>query len=326
MKYPKRSPYLIYRRYGDEYIVENWIYSEKYCMDQETVQFLKNLDGKHDPYELLPDYSREKVSQFMEELDDCDMLATEKKIMTIGPGLFKYPLIYCYPDRLQRKLAKIWNRFLILMFLPMLVIGLYLQCNEIREYIFSKSELYLGLIVGTLFGVVFHELSHTCAGLAYGAHMSEIGVGVHFFLPIGYVLMEDKNVKNGLSRIQINAAGVEMNLFLYGCFMCLERSGYFHSCVMYLCGIISLTMAIINILPLDGLDGMKILSIIFGKEDILQCAKKIAKSRRRYLNWHYFSAASIAAVTGSYGLVGFQIILPMFTIVEVISLVRLILL
>lgn len=47
MKYPKRSPYLIYRRYGDEYIVENWIWNDNsfyhlekkiYCNVQRRLQ------------------------------------------------------------------------------------------------------------------------------------------------------------------------------------------------------------------------------------------------------------------------------------------------
>ena len=220
MKYPRISPYLIFKQSGrNEYIVENYLYSESYRLNSRTASFLKQLDGKNDPYRFLPDCSKEQVSQLLQYLAACDLLEPKRKILTLGVGSFSYPLIYCYPGKGQKWLAKLWNQILIIMFIPMLVTGIFLQSQEIHIYIQSKSELYLSILIGELLGIALHELSHTCAGLAYGGHLSEIGIGMQYFFPMGYVLMDDRSVRGKWRQIQIDAAGIEMNLFLYGFFL-----------------------------------------------------------------------------------------------------------
>lgn len=117
-----------------------------------------------------------------------------------------------------------------------------------------------------------------------------------------------------------------MNLLLYGVFICLSAAGFWKPFVMKLSGTINLAMAILNTLPLSNFDGMKILAIITGKEDVLEHAKKLIRHRKKYLQKPASRARCIAALTASYGLVGFQLLLPMLLIYEGISLVRLILL
>ena len=328
MKYPRRSPYLTYKQTGrDEYKIDNYLYSETYYLNRKTASFLKQLDGKHNPYSLLSDCSKEYVRQLMKDLKASDLLAPKKELLKIGIGSCLYPLIYCYPGIIRKWLAKIWNLILMIMFIPMMATGIYLQHHGmIHAYMQSKSELYLSMIIGSAIGIALHELSHTCAGLAYNGQLFEIGIGTYCFLPIGYVLMDNSKVKSRLKRLQINAAGIEMNLLLYGVFMCLAAAGFSNPFVMKLCGTISLGMAIVNALPLSILDGIKILSIISGKEDVLDHAKKLIRHRKKYLRKHTRKAGRIAAVTASYGLVGFQIVLPMLLIYEGISLIRLIML
>ena len=325
MKYPRRSPYLIFQQTGkDEFIVENYLYSESYRLSYQTASFLKQLDGNKDPHNLLPDWSNEHIRQLLEKLEACGLLAPKRKVLKLGLGSFLYPLIYCYPGKSKIWLAKLWNVILMIMIIPMLAIGMHLQSQFIDVYMQDKSELYLSLLIGSLIGVAFHEISHTCAGLAYGGTLSEIGIGMQYFLPMGYVIMDDRSVKSKLRRIQIDAAGIEMNIFLYGCFMCLAAAGFFNPFVMMLSGTINLMMAIVNILPLSTFDGMKILSIITGKEDVLEYAKALIKHRKEYLRRQVCTTGRVAAVTASYMLVGFQTVLPMLLVYEGISFVRLI--
>ncbi len=62
MKYPRRSPYLMYKRTGrDEVVVEHYLLSGTYRLNHKTAAFIKRLDGKHSPYSLLPDCSRDHV-------------------------------------------------------------------------------------------------------------------------------------------------------------------------------------------------------------------------------------------------------------------------
>lgn len=327
MKYPRRSPYLICKRTGrDEYMMEHYLYSEKYLMDHKTVSFLKQLDGKHNPYDLLSDSSRQQVGRMLKELKACDLLAPKKTLLKLGVGSCIYPLIYCYPNKLQKWFAKFWNTFLMIMYIPMLITGVVLQSRGTHTYMRCKDELYLAMFIGVLFGITFHELSHACAGIAYNGHLFEIGIGTQYFLPMGYVLIDNSSVESRMKRIQIDAAGIEMNLFLYGVFMCMSAAGFWNPFVMKLSGTINLAMAILNALPLSNFDGMKILAIITGKKDVLEHAKKLIRHRKRYLRKPACRARCIAALTASYGLVGFQLLLPMLLIYEGISLVRLILL
>ena len=95
---------------------------------------------------------------------------------------------------------------------------------------------------------------------------------------------------------------------------------------MMLCGVINLAMAILNSLPLSCFDGIKILSIITGKEDVLDYAKELIKHRKDYLRKQERNARRVAVITASYGLMCFQIVLPILVVYEGLSFVRLILL
>lgn len=324
MTYPRRSPYLVfYKRVGkEEYKVENHLYSEAYRLDFTTAAFLRQLDGRHDPYALLPKCDKEYVRRLLRNLKDCNLLAPEKKLLTVGIGSCMYPLIYCYPGRIQKLIARIWNLLLLALFIPMFIIGMCIYSSgSISVYMESKGEIYLGMLIGVGVGILSHELSHSCAGLAYGAHLWEIGIGTDFFIPMGYVLLDDAHISNRFHRIQINAAGIEMNLLLYGVFMCLIPMGFLSSFVMYLAALENLGLALFNILPLEGLDGIKILSIILRKKDLLKHAKKMIKQRRH----HGKNIGRSAAIIASYVLVGFQIVIPILLVFEGYSLMKLIL-
>lgn len=328
MRYPRRNPYLIFKRTGrDEFMVKDYLSNETVRVSSNTATFLENLDGRHDPYRLLSGYSRECVNRLIKNLEQRDLLAPKKVLMKLGFGSCVFPLVYCYPNKALRLMGRLWNALLMLMFLPMLGVGIYLQkYGTTQIYMQSKSELYLAMVVGTFFGILLHELSHGCAGLAYNARLFEMGIGSQLFIPLGYILMDDSSVKSRIKRIQIRAAGIEMNLLLYGVFHGLAALGLFNPFVMEVSGTINLSLAIVNSLPLNGLDGMKILSIISGKEDVLGYAKKLIRQRKWLLVKPFRNVGSVAAVTASYGLVGFQIVFPMLLIYEAISLVRLILL
>ena len=60
MKYPQKSPYLIYSHTGvNEYTVENRLTSERYSLDYTLYTLLRRLDGKKNPYSVLPSVSKD---------------------------------------------------------------------------------------------------------------------------------------------------------------------------------------------------------------------------------------------------------------------------
>ena len=92
--------------------------------------------------------------------------------------------------------------------------------------------------------------------------------------------------------------------------------------IMYLIALENLVMAIYNLLPLDGFDGIKILSIVFGKNDLLKHARKVIK-KRKYMER---TLRRLATLSISYALVGFQLVIPVVMAYDGCSLVKLILL
>ncbi len=324
MKYPRKSPYLIYKRISeDEYIVKHYFKSVSYKTDLETVTLLRKLNGKNNPYKILPDCSKENVRNRILELKEAKLLEEKKELIKVGIGSCMYPLIHCYPNKMHKQLAKICNILLMIMFIPMFILGICIQSNnESFGYMQGKCDLFIGLLLGLVFGVMIHELAHTCACLSYRGYLFEIGVGTTFFLPMGYVLLEDGHIKNKFKRIQIYAAGIEMNLLLYGVFMFLASIEFINPFIMYLVAVENLVMAIINAMPLGIFDGLKILSTIFGKENLLIEAKNRIKHWNKFKNVH--NTRETAITIASCVLVVFQLAIPALLIYEGYSIVQLI--
>ena len=97
-----------------------------------------------------------------------------------------------------------------------------------------------------------------------------MGVGIHFFMPTGFVFMDIKHIRNKFYQMQIHAAGIEMNFLLYEIFMGMVLTHFFNPFIMYSIAIANLLTGIFNLFPISGLDGLKILSAIFEKKDLFQ--------------------------------------------------------
>lgn len=326
MRYPLRNPYLIYRRIGeDEYLIENLLYSESYTVNYRTALFLRSLDGKTDPYTLLPGHNRKEVMQLMERMRKCNMLARKKKPVKTGTGSYMWPLVYCFPQKSHKYPAIIWNCLLMLLFLPVFITGLYLfYSKSISLQMDSYADLFAGMMLGAIPGMIFHELSHACAGLTYNGHLFEMGIGISTFLPMGYIALDTRCIKSRAQRIQTDAAGIEMNLLLSGMFYILSSMRFIDPFVMYLAAIINLVFAVFNALPLYSIDGLNILSAVIGKDDALKYAVELIMDRKKRKEsplpdakrWHLFAA---------YALIGFQAVLPLTLLYELYSVWELIL-
>ena len=126
----------------------------------------------------------------------------------------------------------------------------------------------IGIYVGVFLGLILHECGHAVAALAYNAHLFDCGI-LFGIMPGAFVEIDDKHLKSVLKKVQIGAAGIEMNLFVSGVsmiFMCLFRS------VLSLfagVAIINLVLALINLLPIIGVDGLEIVDKLIGSDFIL---------------------------------------------------------
>lgn len=334
MKYPRKDHCLIFKRTGpDQVVVRNYLLNKEYAINECTARFLRKLNGKRDPYKLAPGEDRWSIREVLEDFDDCGLLCDEKRFFPVGIGSFLFTLFRL--DNLPaicKVIAKIWNLFLMVACIPMLVFGIIIANSGAVcvNGTGGKGEFLIGTILGTASALLFHEIGHACSCLSYKGHLFEAGVGMSYFLPMAYVLIDYDNVKERRKRVQILAAGIETNLILYGVFMCLclFPSGLFSTFELYLAAVTNLGIAIFNAFPLKGVDGLKILSEATGhKEELYEFAKRLVNNK--LIRASYLRRRGIKgklSLVASYSLVGFQIVFPCMLILDVVFLFRIIIL
>jgi putative peptide zinc metalloprotease protein len=178
----------------------------------------------------------------------------------------------------HRIFAKIANAVLRVIWLPMLIFSLVLSANaETDNNIFG---MLAGLVVGMLVGMVFHEAGHMFACLAYGGRIFEVGVLLRFFMPGAYVMLDTSDIKVRMKRIQINAAGVEMNFLLTAIFGIIACCSYETSSFFAAAAGNNLIMGLLNLTFINGLDGMNIIGELLGIENFVARASKTLFNRK----------------------------------------------
>lgn len=179
MSYPCRSPFLLYNRIDeDNFRIHNILNAKSYHLNLEFVSFLRQLNGMRDPYTIFPQHSKWYIRQLIRELKHCGMLAPEKSFVRLGLGCYIFPLFYCYFGRIAKKLAKLWNYFLLLACIPVLILGIRTQTYILTHpYLLAygvknvKACLIPGLLLGLSIAAICHELSHAYVALAYKGHI-----------------------------------------------------------------------------------------------------------------------------------------------------------
>lgn len=330
MKYPCRSPFLLYNRIDkDSFRIHNVLNAKTYQVSIEFVSFLRQLNGRRDPYTIFPQHSKWYIRQLIRELKHCEMLAPKKSFLHFGFGYYIYPMLYCYFGRVAKILAKLWNQFLMIGCIPILIFGIWVQTYIIvnpsilvRGVQNIKACVIPGIILGVGIATLCHELSHAYVGLAYNSHVFMMGIGIQFFLPVGFVFMDTRHIRNKFHLMQIHAAGIEVNFLLYGIFMGTVLTPFFTPFLMYIMAMMNLCMAIYNLLPLVGLDGLTILSDFLGKKDLYQSALNRIKNPQKVENSSgFFNLLSLVA---SYLLIILQILTPLSLLVDLYACIHLI--
>lgn len=267
MRYEKLIDTLLYKRLDESrYKVKNAETGEIFELGRAIVSFMNKLDGKTDPFMIntcLSDFEIEEILDFLWDNE----LVTKKKLKKIGLS-YGIPLFKVKTTQKMRIASRILNFLLMIFFVPVFITGLY-AVKDIYSMVDKNDFSYLlGLYVGIASGVIVHECGHAIAGLGYNAHLFACGIMIGI-TPGAFVELDDEHIKSSLKKAQISAAGIEMNLLLCGSSMicmCL-----FNSALSLLGGIafINLLLALVNLLPIIGVDGSQILNKLIGDDLIL---------------------------------------------------------
>lgn len=267
--------FLSYKRINqNEYKIVNWLTEEEYTVGCYIVTLLKNLDGKTNPYSIRCHMNRSEIKEAIVQLNEADLL---RDSMTLLKEFGSYYRTVFVPKwtKTKRLLAYFSNLLLLFFFVPVFIAGLFLARNVDMDC--TCQTMIIGTILGVIPGITLHEWSHGAACIAYGGKVFEFGLMISHFFPGGYTLMDTSGIKKRIQLAQINAAGIESNILLAGLFLALSSVASTLHNEIYYAGILNVSLAIVNLAFLDGMDGMNIISSLLGIEDLRDKIKMVIK-------------------------------------------------
>lgn len=298
------------------YLLKDYLYGDEYSISREEVNFTLQLDGKTDPYEIDTEMSREEVTKTLEALDELGFLR-EGRFISKSLSDIIYTLWIPRITKKFRIAAKIINALLRVLWLPVAVISLITVSNAEIDYDFI--QFMTGLVLGTLAGMVLHEFGHMFACLAYGGNVFEAGVLLKWLMPGAYVMIDTSTIKVRMHRIQVNAAGIEMNILLAGIFGIIACCVYDYSSFFAGVAINNVILGLMNLILISNLDGMNIMSELLGIENFVEKAKKALKSRK-YRKMLIRKGTSGKATVSACALICIaQIALPIIIVINIMG-------
>lgn len=248
------------------YYIEN-ADGEKFEVDHKLWKSVINLDGTH-PLNLPI-----KDRWILSELKKHGLVQTSRFVHE--NGIINRFILFPISNRNKniKLVCKLLNAILPLISVLIFTISLYfMKSNTVTTDYYFSWLLYYGLLICSL---VFHEVGHLIAGLAYGYKVSDTGILLFGILPIGaYVAYEDKKDASKVKKMQFALAGIEANLLIAG--ICMLIAVQCPSLYMLMSSIanINMVLVLVNLLPTSNLDGESALSALFEINNISKVAEK----------------------------------------------------
>lgn len=317
LMYPKLAKWIRFKKINEkEYVVYDLMQNEEFVLDEYFVCFAKKLNGDVNPYEIDNRLTRNDVDEILSGLKERNII---RKGKLLNKSLTQTLVTLWQPNftNTHRIVAFFLNALLMISVLPLSVFSVYTFITDFNDL--DIEYIFLGLFVGTVAGIIVHEFGHTIACLGYRGNVFEVGVGFQYFIPCAYVLLNEKTIKNRLRRVQVNAAGVEMNLILADICMLIAVKTQITS--GFLVGMIiqNILLAIINLTFIKGFDGMAIMGELLGVDNFLTKAKALLKDKSKKKKLAKSGFPGRATIVACYFIRCVQIALPMLLIVDVLG-------
>lgn len=267
-KYPCMANWVILRRSKDGIIARNCLTDEVIKLSEREAKYLIRLNGNRNHYRVKG-FSYDECMEYYKHLNSNLLIRNSGRNISLGK-MNIHTLIIPSKHRTNSVIPKIVNLLLWISFLPIFIYGFYriftygiiwgMQNNVVLNFL-------LGNIGGIVLGVISHETAHAIACLSdRNGRFIEAGIMKrNGIIPGAYVLIDDIDIKSRLKKLQINLAGIEMNLLLSGVIMILMTSEGFldkWKIAMLYAMIHNILQALINIIPVHGLDGEQVISTL----------------------------------------------------------------
>ncbi len=318
MGYPKLGNWNRFKRIDDDkYLVRNLLTDESFVLDAYTVWFAKKLTCKN-PNKIDRRLSKDEVSSIIVELND-KMMLKENRFLSKSVFNLMFTVWEVRTTPLLRLVSFFVNNVLLVCWLPLLIFSVYIFINAGGPI--NNNNIFLGSVVGMVLGIVLHELGHMVACLSYGGQVFELGLMLNCIVPGAYTLMDEKRIKNRFQRIQVYAAGVEMNLLLTSvslifCTLFESTSGMF-----FWMALNNVVVSLLNLTFVNGFDGALIISELLGVENLFEKARRITKSKKAKKILLNKGVSGTCTVVCCYILEIFKMTLPVMILVNIMGMV-----
>lgn len=302
----------------NQYLVRDLLFDEEddedFTLPAEIVWFAKQLDGETDPHTFDSELSRSTVNTYLNILEASGIIR-DKRFLSKRLTDFMITLWQPKVTTKVRMVALLLNTLLMVSFLPVFLFS-------VNQFILNFGNISLdyllgGIVFGIVTGTFFHEMGHLWACLGYGGQAFEVGVFFQLFLPGAYVLIKDDTIKKRMRRVQMNAAGVEMNILLTGILILLackisSFGGFFIGAALQ-----NLLMALTNMTFVKGFDGMAIIGELLGDRALCSKIKDVLKNPiyKSYLRMQGLNGEAIIFVSYVLGIL--QLALPLLYLLNI---------
>lgn len=318
-RFPMMANWLLVKLSKDGmYHIKNVLTEENYELDYDTFHFLQSLDGNRNPYKIGREYDVD-TEYLLDYFEENWLTRTDGRKLLSAGGTYLRTIYVPKRKRSTSIMPKLYNLLLMIGWLPVFLLGVYrllfASCS------LNSDFMLLGYIFALVVGLILHEISHAMSCLAYGGSFLEAGVMWEHVYPGAYVMIDKSNIKSRLKRIQIDAAGVEMNLLLAGVFLILATniellSGFFLSAAFS-----NAIIALFNLVFLEGLDGCHVLGELLGLKDGVSGAELIIQNYLKNGDLKEMTANRKVIVITCVVLVLYQVLLPVIFINSVLSII-----
>ena len=319
-KYPMMANWLTFKKIEDDlYKVENGATDRVLILDELEVRFLRSLNGNRNPVKIARALSvdAENVMAFFEE----ELLVRNNRTLRMG-GMTLRTVYIPRKQTSKSVFPKIYNMLLLLSFIPVLVFGIYEVVTKGGNW-YADYMGWQAFLFSMILGLVFHEISHAMASLAYGGKLFEIGLMWQQFCPGAYAMIDTKNVKSRFKRIQIDAAGIEMDCLLAGVFLVLAARCEVYSLFWLLGAVNNLFLSIFNLAFTEGLDGSSMICEVLGIKDSSEIKRIFAKILLEK-NWKRETKNRGAMLCACIVLMGYKVLMPVLLVHNILIIIDMI--
>ena len=264
-KFPKIVNWLTYEEQPDgTYLVKDRICEDVYIVGKLAFRLLRSLDGKTDPYGVVPELSEADVDGLLCEFENEELVRYSRVLDKAFP-LFTVTLWTAKQTEGRRTIFGILDTMRMMLWGPVFLLGWYLFWHYQPRL--SSESVWMGTILGVLLGAILHEVSHVISCLRWDGAVFEGGImlrcGIFFGL---YTRMDTAGIQKRRHRALVNFAGVEANLMLAGVCFLLAMAVPHSSRSFFVAASMNVLLAMTNLLPVIPSDGRNLLYVLLGND------------------------------------------------------------